>query len=465
MDNISSNAKSYLKAMLAIAIPVSVQSLFQASLSVIDQFMVGKLGENAIAAVGLGSRFPTIFLVTLAAVGTTTSIMVSQYWGVKDEKNIKNVVSGNLLVGLIITAVFLVLSSLFSTQVLSVYTRDTKIVEMGSKYLIINAIGYIPMLLITIYASVLRSTEHVKSPMYAGIFAVVTNTVLNYLLIFGKVGLPQMGYIGTAYATTITRFLEAGLLIVFTYSNKYPGAYKIKQLLEIKLDFIIKILVIASPLLINEFLWALGETMYSIVYGRMGTNEVASMILTYPIQSLCIGLFTGLGSAAGIMVGNKLGQDDYETAYMYSKKFIHLGIAGSVLLGVILVICSNLYISVFNISSQLKSCTFSLLVMYSFVLWIKVSNMILGGGILRSGGKTKYTLYLDMIGTWGIGVPIGFISAFLLKLPIQWVYLLISGEEFVRFVIGLKIMYSRKWMNNLTENSQKEIKEEFLNEC
>lgn len=459
-----SEKKSYLKAMLAIAVPVSIQSLFQASLSVIDQFMVGKLGENAIAAVGLGSRFPSIFLVTLAAIGTTTSIMVSQYWGVKDEKNIKSVIGGNLLFGFIITTVFFLLSTLFSEQVLSVYTKDARIIEMGSGYLVINAAGYIPMLLIMIYASVLRSTGHVKAPMYAGVFAVVLNTALNYIFIFGKFGLHPMNYMGTAYATTIARVLEALLLIAFTYLNKYPGAYKIKELFCFKIDFIKQILIIAAPLIANEFLWALGETMYSIVYGRMGTDQIAAMTLTYPIQNLCIGLFTGLGSAAGIMVGNKLGQGDSETAFKYSKKFVQLGVAGSVILGILLAGFSNLYISVFSISSQLRNCTYSLLTMYSIILWVKVSNMVIGGGILRSGGKTKYTLYLDMLGTWGIGVPLGFISAFLLKLPIQWVYLLISSEELVRFIIGLKIMYSRKWMNNLTGNVSNK-KEELLNEC
>lgn len=451
MNDQSISEKSYYKTMLAIAIPVSIQSLFQASLSVVDQFMVGRLGADAIAAVGLGSRFPSIFLVTLGAVGATTSIMVAQYWGQKDDKNIKNVVGGNLLFGAIITAIFSVISLLFSKQVLGMYTNDMKIVGLGSEYLIINAIGYIPMLLITIYAAVLRSTDHVKSPMYAGVFAVLMNTFLNYLLIFGNFGLPKMGFLGTAYATTITRFLEAAILMVFTYANKYPGAYKIKDMFKIPVSFMKNILVIASPLLVNEFMWALGETMYSIVYGRMGTNEVASMTLTYPIQNLSIGLFTGVSSAAGIMIGSKLGSGEDGLAFKYSKKFIRMGIVGSVIWGVVLVAGSNLYISIFNIPSDLKECTFNLLVMYSIVLWIKVSNMIIGGGILRSGGKTKYTLFLDMLGTWGIGVPIGFISAFILKLPIQWVYLLISGEELVRLIIGLKLMYSKKWMNRLTQ--------------
>jgi len=456
------NEKSYYKAMLAIAIPVSIQSLFQASLSVIDQLMVGQLGEEAIATVGLGSRFPFLFLITLSAVGCTTSIMISQYWGKKDNKNIAKVVGGNLLLGMIITLIFSFISLIFSKQVLGLYTNDMKIVTLGSKYLIINAASYIPMLLITIYASVLRSTGHVKSPMYAGVFAVVLNTILNYLLIFGKFGFPEIGFLGTAYATTITRFLEAVLLIVFTYVNKYPGAYQIVDLYDISSVFMKKVLIIARPLLINEFLWALGETMYSIIYGRMGTSEIASMTLTYPIQSLSIGLFAGVSSAAGIMIGNKLGLGENELAFKYSEKFIKMGIIGSAVFGILLVACSNLYISVFNISSDLKECTFKLLVMFSIVLWIKVSNMIIGGGILRSGGKTKYTLYLDLIGTWGIGVPVGFVSAFVLKLPIHWVYLIISGEEFVRFIIGLKMMKSRKWMENLTGVDSEVVIEQAL---
>lgn len=450
MNKQSCNEKSYYKTMLAIAIPVSIQSLFQATLSVTDQLMVGQLGVEAIATVGLGSRFPFMFLVTLSAVGCTTSIMVSQYWGKKDNKSIAKVFGGNLIFGMVITIIFSLISLIFSKQVLGMYTNDMNIVKLGSEYLIINAVSYIPMLLIMIYASVLRSTGHVKSPMYAGVVAVVLNTILNYLLIFGKFGLPEIGFLGTAYATTITRFVEAGILIVYTYVNKYPGAYKIKDMSDISYVFMKKILIIASPLLINEFMWALGETMYSIVYGRMGTAEVASITLTYPIQSLSIGLFAGVSSAAGIMIGNKLGLEENELAFKYSKKFIKMGIIGSAVFGILLVACSKLYISVFNISTNVRECTFKLLVMFSIVLWIKVSNMIIGGGILRSGGKTKYTLYLDIIGTWGIGVPMGFVSAFVLKLPIQWVYLIISGEEFVRFIIGIKLMNSRKWMKNLT---------------
>lgn len=441
----------YLSAMLAIAIPVSIQSLFQASLSIIDQVMVGQLGENAIAAVGLGSRFPNIFIITLSAIGASTSIMISQFWGKKDKENIARSFGGNLFVGIVITIIFSTISLLFPTQVLGCYTNDPEVIKLGSEYLKIITVGYIPILLITMYSSILRSTEHVKLPMVAGVFGIVMNTVLNYIFIFGKFGFNEMGLQGTAYATTITRILELLVLGACIYSKKYPGAFKIKEISHLSAEFFRKIMVITTPILINEFLWAVGETMYSIVYGRMGTTEVAAMTLTFPIQSLSIGLFSGVSVAAGIMIGNKLGTDENDEAFKYSRKFVQLGITGSVIFGVLLILFSKLYVVIFNISDDLKDCTIKLLIIFSLILWIKVSNMIIGGAILRSGGQTKYTLYLDMFGTWGLGVPIGFISAFIFKLPIEWVYLLLSSEELIRLIIGLKLMYSKKWMVNLTE--------------
>lgn len=441
----------YLCAMLTIAIPVSIQSLFQASLSIVDQVMVGQLGENAIAAVGLGSRFPNIFIITLNAIGAATSIMVSQFWGKKDKVNIARSFGGNLFIGLAITMIFSMLSFIFSEQVLSCYTKDAEVIKLGSKYLNTIAVGYIPILLITMYSSVLRSTEHVKLPMYAGIFGILMNTILNYILIFGNFGFKPMGLQGTAYATNITRILEALILFVCIYAKKYPGAFKLKEMSNLSINFIKKIMIISTPIVINEFLWALGETMYSIIYGRIGTTEVAAMTLTFPIQSLSIGLFSGISVATGIMLGNKLGKNENDQAFSYSKKFVLLGITGSAIFGVLLIIFAKLYVVVFNISYDLKDCTLKLLIMFALILWIKVSNMIIGGGILRSGGQTKYTLYLDMFGTWVIGIPMGFISAFILKLPIEWVYLLLSSEELVRLIIGLKLMYSRKWMANITQ--------------
>lgn len=442
--------KAYYAAMLAIAIPVSIQSLFQASLSVIDQLMVGSLGEDSIASVGLGSRISFIYLVTLTAIASTASILISQFWGKKETNKIASTFGGTIMWGILVTTVFLFSSLFLSTQIMHVFTKDINVIQTGSIYMRIISLGYIPMLLIALYSSVLRSTGHVKSTMYAGLFAIILNTILNYILIFGKFGLPALGVYGTAYATSAARIIEALLILFLTIKQRYPGMFNIRELINISPNLMKKIFFIASALVVNEFLWALGETMYSVVYGRMGTDQIASMTLTYPIQSLSIGLFTGLSTAAGFMIGNKLGEHENQEAYVYSKRFIKLGAAGSMAFAIIIISFASIYISFFNVSEEIKKTTFRLLVIFSIVLFVKVSNMILGG-IIKSGGIVKYDLMLGILGTWGIGVPVGFIASYAFKLNIEWVYIMICFEELVRLILGLKIMVSKKWIVNLTE--------------
>ncbi|MCY6356439.1 MATE family efflux transporter [Clostridium sp. ZS2-4] len=441
--------EKYFKAMLALAIPISIQSLFQASLSMIDQIMIGQLGEDVVAAVGLGSRFPFILLITLSAIASAASIFAAQFYGQKNMDGIAKAIGGTAIFGIIITIIFTITSLAFPQHILRIYTKDTPIIKMGSEYLKIVAIGYIPMLFIGIYSSVLRSIERVKIPMYTGLCSISVNTLLNYILIFGKFNAPRMGLCGAALATTLSRFIELGLILGIVYIKKYPIAFGVNKLFNISSDFMRKLFMIMWPLVINEFLWALGETLYSAIYGRIGTVQVAAMTLTYPVQSLSIGLFSGVSGAAAIMIGNSLGQKDNDTAFNYSKEYIKLGIIGSVVLGVLMIVFSGAYTSIYNVSPESKQYTVKLLIVFSSVLWIKVSNMIIGGAILRSGGETKYTLVLDMIGTWGIGIPMGLISAFVFKLPVYWVYFLISMEELVRLLIGLKLVYSKKWIKNI----------------
>lgn len=448
--------EKYFKSMLALAIPISIQSLFQASLSMIDQIMIGQLGEDVVAAVGLGSRFPFVLLITLSAIASAASIFAAQFYGQKDMDGIAKAIGGTAAFGIIVTIIFTIISLAFPHQVLRIYTKDIAIIKMGSEYLKIIAIGYIPMLFIGIYSSVLRSIERVKFPMYTGLCSISINTLLNYILIFGKFNAPRMGLCGAALATTLSRFIELLLIVGMVYMKKYPIAFRIDKIFNISSEFMRKLFMVMWPLVINEFFWALGETLYSAIYGRMGTVQVAAMTLTYPVQSLSIGLFSGVSGAAAIMIGNSLGQKDNEKAFNYSKEYIKLGIIGSSFFGVLMIVLSGVYTSMYNVSPESKHYTVKLLIVFSSVLWIKVSNMIIGGAVLRSGGETKYTLILDMVGTWGIGIPIGLISAFIFKLPVYWVYFLISMEELVRFLIGLKLVYSKKWMKNIQNISPSE---------
>ena len=206
---------------------------------------------------------------------------------------------------------------------------------------------------------------------------------------------------------------------------------------------------ILLPMLACEFFWSLGENVYAAIYGHLGTDACAAMTLTNPVQGLMIGALCGLSQAAAVIIGKLLGEEKQEAAYCASKKLMVYGLAGAAVLSLIIVLTSGLYVKIYQVEDSVKQITRQILFAYALVAPFKIQNMIVGGGILRSGGKTKYVMYIDLIGTWIFGVPLGLLSAFVWNLSIPYVYFILSLEECVRFAITLAIFKSRKWMNVL----------------
>lgn len=206
---------------------------------------------------------------------------------------------------------------------------------------------------------------------------------------------------------------------------------------------------ILSPILVCEFAWSLGENMYAVIYGRLGTASCAAMTMTGPVQGLMIGLLSGVSQAAGIMIGRHLGKEDYEKAYRESKKLMGCGLAGSAALSVLLLWLGGAYVSLYHVEPEVQRMTYLILVAFAIISPIKVQNMILGGGIIRSGGMTRYVMWIDMIGTWIFGVPLGFLAAFVWKMPIHQVYFALSLEEVVRFLISAVVFRKKSWMRRL----------------
>lgn len=206
---------------------------------------------------------------------------------------------------------------------------------------------------------------------------------------------------------------------------------------------------ILAPILVCEFMWSLGENVYAAIYGNIGTDACAAMTMTGPIQGLVIGALSGLAQAAGILIGKSLGNEEYDKAYKDSKRLMWYGLAGSLVLSVALVLLGQFYVRIYNVEPQVRTMAYQLLVVFAIVSPVKVQNMILGGGIIRSGGKTQYVMWVDLIGTWIIGVPLGLLSAFVFDLPITYVYFILSMEEVVRLLISVVIFRKKRWMRTL----------------
>ena len=206
---------------------------------------------------------------------------------------------------------------------------------------------------------------------------------------------------------------------------------------------------VLMPLFVCEASWSLGENVYAAIYGRMGTEQSAAMTLTAPIQGLAIGALCGLSQAAGVIVGKRLGGEDYDGAYRAAKRLMVYGAVGASVLCAVVLLTSGAYVEIYQVSRTVKRLTRQILFVYALAAPFKVLNMILGGGILRSGGRTAYVMGIDMLGTWGFGVPLGLLGAFVWRLPIASVYLLLSLEECIRFAISMAVFCRKRWMRRL----------------
>lgn len=439
----------FYKSVIRIALPVTLQSLLQSSFSVIDQLMIGQLGSDCIAGVGLGGKFASLYSVLLGAVATVAGIMISQYMGQKNEREISRSFFANMGIALGIAAVFTALCLAVPGEIMRLYTKEEATRQMAQEYLWLIALSYVPMAVSSITAVLLRCMEAAMLPLYAGMTAVCLNTGLNYLLIFGKAGFPELGVQGAALASVFSQIVACLLTVAFCLRHYRKQELELPFLWRFDGGKLRQYLGILCPLLICEFLWSLGENVYTAIYGNMGTDACAAMTLTVPVQTLLIGALSGLSQAAGILIGKRLGAREYDRADREAKKLMLFGFAGSLILSAVLVAAGRCYVGIFRVEPEIRTLAWQILIAFAVISPVKVQNMILGGGIIRSGGKTKYVMWIDFIGTWLFGVPLGLLSAFVWKLPVPWVYFILSLEECVRWGISVALFRKGSWRNQL----------------
>lgn len=401
------------KTVCKIAIPVTFQSMLQSSFSIIDQLMIGQLGENSIAAVGLGGNFMLIFSVVIGAIGTVAGILISQFIGADDEREAWRGFTVSNLFGIAVAMIFMLASFCFANSILGLYTTDAETIIIGTPYLRILSFTFIPMAISTVVATWLRCNEH----------ATAISQMLNLL------------------------FMLAGFVYCLQKEKK-------NILFSIQMEKIsmAEYMIMIMPILISEFLWSLGQNINSAVYGHIETDSLAAYTLTCPIQGLFVGALSGLSAAAGVIIGKELGQKEYDGAYKDSKKLMWLGAAGSAVLSLVLIVASGLYVSFYQVAAGVKSVAQLLLIVFAIYAPVKVINMILGGGIIRSGGNTKIIMIIDIVGTWLVGIPLCLFAAYVLKLSIVPVYAILSVEEIVRLVITLVMFKKKTWMRTIGEN-------------
>ncbi|MFW5695700.1 MAG: MATE family efflux transporter, partial [Alkalispirochaeta sp.] len=434
-----------------MALPIALQTLMMTSLNLADTFMVGQLGEVQIGAIALGNQVFFLLLLFQLGVGTGGAVFASQFWGRGDIAGIRRSLGLSLLLAVAGGLVFTVAAVGMPALILSVFTTDHLVIDEGVSYLRVVAASYVFTAVSLAYTHALRSVGDTRLPMYVSAVSITLNILGNYVLIFGKLGLPAMGVAGAALSTAIARFLEMTIILGVVYRRRGPVAASFAELVDWSRDFVTRFLGRAGPVVLNEILWSTGFTMYTVVFGRMGTSYLAAYNISDTVGRLLLVVFISTAHATAVVIGNEIGAGREREAHRMGNAIMGLVPYVSAVVGVLgFFVVAPLVPFLFEISPEVHTLVRQFLRLFSVVMVVKTVNLHVIVGILRGGGDTRYALAIDIVPLWGIGVPAAMLTGLVFGLPAPVVYLALNFEELSRLVVGWRRVKSDAWVHDLT---------------
>ena len=441
---------AFYKDLWIIALPIALQQLVTSSLNMVDTLMVGKVGVDAVAAVGVSNQY--YFLLNMVMFGIYSGGMVyfAQFWGKKEIRNIHRLLGFTLVLGIGLAAIFTGLALLIPEQIIRIFTQDVAVQELGAKYLRIACLSYPFMILSFGFSMGLRAVEKPKFSMIASIIALTLNTILNLILIFGLFGFPQLGVIGAAIATLVSRIVEFILVIGFAYLKTETMNPKLSVLLAFDRELINKLIVTSLPVVINECFWGLGTTAYMVIYGMINVESISIMNIVNSIFNIFFIAAIGVGNASTVMLGKKLGTGEKEKSYQDAILFLKVGIVLGIISGLMLVMWIPVMLQLYkDFEPSTLTLMSHVLIVFAVGLTFRFINIINIVGVFRAGGDTRYAMILELGVLWTVGVLGTFIAVKFFHAPLLIVAIIVQLEEAVKVFFGMFRVRSKKWINQL----------------
>ncbi len=441
-----------------IALPIAAQSLIGTSLNFVDNIMVGSLGEVELAAVGVGLQIYLIYWMFIFGFTSGCSTFLAQFWGAKDIKNVKKTLGFSLTFSVLVGVSFFIGCRFFSTEIVSIFTNIPEIIVLAAEYTKAAAFALFFVSITQPLYVALRATHQTKLPLYMSIVAFVTNTFLNYMLIFGNFGAPKLGVEGAAVATAISRLLELSVVLIIVFGRKNVIAGTPKEYIGWNKNYLGRITKNAYPTIINEVCWGIGRALFVAAYARIGVTEFAAVRAGDIIYDIFIMASFSIGDAALILIGQKIGEGKLNKVYPMAKILVKIGIIIGIVMGSLMVVFANPLLGLLdNFSKEGIDLAFIIIIIYAVFFPLNIFNGMMITGILRSGGDTRAAMFIEVGTMYIIAVPLVFITALWIGLPVYIVVLFVKLEETFKGIILIKRLKSGKWIRNVINNM--EVKE------
>ncbi len=451
-----SGDRAFYVRVLTLALPISLQSLISIGVNMLDNIMVGTMGDVELSSVSLANQFIGIYHIFCMGLGMGASVMVSRYWGMRDSEPekaaqaLKKTICIMVRLTLGLALLFVIATAAIPGAIMSMYTPEKEVIALGVVYFRYSIITYFFLGLSLVCTIVLRSVGQVRMPLYVSIGAFVVNLVSNYAFIFGKLGMPRMGIAGAALGTLIARVFEAGVICGYLFFMDKAIGFRIRHLGMKTRDLLGEYVRISIPVLVSDGILAIGSNTVAMVVGRLGIAFVAANSITSVTQQMSNILTQGVAQAGAIVTGQTLGEGERDKALSQGYAFLGLGLCLGLFAAVVIKLISGPVIGAFNVSVEAAEVAEQLMEAIGFIMIFQSANSIMTKGVLRGGGDTKMLMLTDNIFLWVMSIPMGLLAGFVLELPAFWIYACLKFDQIAKAVWCVFRLRGGKWIKKIS---------------
>ncbi|MDD7403940.1 MAG: MATE family efflux transporter [Butyribacter sp.] len=444
--------KQFYRKVAVLVLPIAAQNLINTGISSIDVIMLGKVGEKVLSGASLGAQIQFIMSLILFGLTSGASVLMAQYWGKRDYYSIETVFGIAAKLAVIVSLFFTIITFCIPEHLMMLFTSDKEVIAQGTEYLRIVCFSYLVNALTMVYLNSMRNLEKVVIATVVYLISMVTNILVNAVLIFGMFGMPEMGIAGAAIGTVVARMIE--FLIVIIYDRKFNDVFQFHwEYLSRKNKLLWKDFArYSAPVVANELMWGLGMSAMAAILGHMGSQVTAANSVAQVARNLATVVAFGVASAAAIIIGNTIGEGKIEQARRYGRKFIGLAVVTGILGGIVILCIRPVLLTTMTLTADAqKYLSFMLLLMALYVV-AQALNTTLVVGIFRGGGDTKFGFFLDASIMWGISILGGALAAFVFHASVYVVILFVLCDEEIKVPIALLRYKTHRWLQNVTRD-------------
>lgn len=442
--------RQFYKMTASLTLPIALQNLMDTAVSGADVLMLNFVSENAISAASLAGQVQFVLNMIFYGLSSGTAVLCAQYWGRGDKRTIEKIMGLSLRISICLSMLFTLAALFVPGVIMKIFTDDAAVIDLGMQYLRAVAPSYVLSGFATMYLCVMRSVERVVVSATVHSSAVVANIILNACFIFGWGPFPSLGIAGVAIATSITRALEVLYCIFDAAVICRVIRFKIGDLFARRKILMRDFIRYSVPAMGNDLVWGLAFSMYSVILGHISSDIVAANSITTVVRSLGSVVCFGVASSGGIILGKAMGDNQLEKAELYAKRLLRLSIGTAIVGGLLVLAVRPVLLSWMNLTETVYGYLSVMLLITSYYIMGQSVNTMVVCGIFRAGGDVRFGLKMDIVAMWIYAVPVGFLAAFLFKLPPLWVYFILCLDEFVKMPVILMHYKKKKWLCNIT---------------